>query len=287
MGRRWPARSSSQHAGANSIGTQVLQEGFGRLVVLEGDRGVVRKTFHEGTTELRQELARAEFDRLRRFSAALVDVPGAACPRPLELLSEPPGLRMEWAPGVCLLEFLRHHAVDNRTRDRLAATMAAAVRAYVEALGEPYHDFKFDNMLYDAAGGRLTFVDLGLPQDALPPDPRASAYEITMGNFLGSVVFQTARPKYLLNRRQHRSTVMLASAVVAALARDGEAEMRPAHLVGAARAAYLRCTFGRGSVRRSAWYGTVGYALGRRMRLGEATFGPIPPWQAAREGCDA
>jgi hypothetical protein len=259
--------------------TRVLQEGFGRLVVLEDGEDVVRKTFHDGPAALRHEMARSEFDRLRHFSAALEDVPGAACPRPLELLAEPaPGLRMERAPGVRLFEFLALHRLPPERREQLAGTIAAAVRAYVGTLGEPYLDLNFDNVLYDAPSGSLTFVDLGPPQGMTPPDPSWSDYEVTVGNLLGSVVFQSGRPRYILHRRRHGDAGELAAAVVRSLASAVDGQLRPAALLGAARAAYVRCAFGRAAA-RSAWYGTVGYAFCRRVRLPQATFGPVAPWR--------
>ncbi len=248
----------------------------------EGGRdGAVRKTFHGGPVDQRAALAAAEFTRLERFAAALTDVPGAACPRPLELLSVPPGLRMEHAPGVDLFELLGREPLAAATRARLAQTMAAAITAYVGALGEPLPDFKFDNVLYDAPAGTLTFVDLGPPQDAVPAAGGLSAYEITLGDLLGSIVFQSARPRNALPRARHAEAAALAVAVHGALVSAGAAPLRTAELVRAAEAAYRRCALGR-SLRRDAWYATAGWVLGRRIALGGATFGPRAPWRAGR-----
>jgi len=241
----------------------------------------VRKTFHDGPVAGRQAMARCEFARLERFAAALEDVPGAACPRPLELLTDPPGLRMQRAAGVDLFAFLRHHRLGAPLRERLATTMAAAIGAYVRALGEPCPDFKFDNVLFDPLDATLTFVDLGAPQDAVAPETGLSPYEVTAGDLLGSVIFQSARPGRLRHRRQHAETAALAAAVVRALEGAGGVPLRPAELGRAAEAAYRRCAFGR-SRRRSAWYATAGYALGRRVRIGPATVGPPAPWRVAR-----
>ena len=249
-------------------------------MVRERGAPVVRKTFHEGPYEVRAAQARREFTRLERFAVALNDVPGAACPRPLELLADPPGVRMEHAAGVDLFAFLAHHRFDAATRARVADTIAAGIAAYVRALREPLPDFKFDNLLYQPAAGLLTFVDLGAPQDALELDDRLSPYEVMMGDLLGYVVFQSARPKYALRRRQHAETAALAAAVLRAL-RGAELPLREPELVGAAQAAYRRCALGR-SLHRSAWYASVGYLLGRRVALQEATVGPLAPWRIPR-----
>lgn len=234
----------------------------------------MRKTFQDGPRAEDERRARAELGRLERFAVALADVPGAACPQPLELLSDPPGLRMAHAPGANLFELLGRRRFDAGARERLATTMAAAVVAYVGALGEPLPDFKFDNLLYDEATDTLTFVDLGAPQDALAPEPGLSAYEISVGDMLASVVFQSARPRNALHRRQHAQSVALAVAVVCALRAAGAAPLRDPELVRAQATAYRRCAYGR-SARRNAWYTVAGPVLGRRIALGSATVGPV------------
>jgi surface antigen len=241
----------------------------------------VRKTFHDGPVAGREAMARCEFARLERFAAALEAVPGAACPLPLELLTDPPGLRMQRAAGVDLFAFLQRHRLGAPLRERLATTMAAAIQAYVRALGEPCPDFKFDNVLFDPVDATLTFVDLGAPQDAVAPAAGLSPYEVTAGDLLGSVIFQSARPGRLHHRRQHAETAALAAALVHALQGNDGVQLRPAELARAAEAAYRRCAFGR-SRRRSAWYATAGYALGRRVRTGSVTVGPPAPWRVAR-----
>lgn len=234
----------------------------------------MRKTFHDGPRAEDERRAREEFGRLERFAEALAGVPGAACPRPLELLTDPPGLRMAHAPGENLFELLGRRRVDAATRDRIATTTAAAVGAYVAALGEPLPDFKFDNLLYDEPTETLTFVDLGAPQGALAPDPGLSAYEVCAGDMLASVVFQSARPRLALHRRQHAQSVALSVAVVRALRAAGAAPLRDAELVRAERAAFRRCAYGR-SAPRDAWYAVAGYVLGRRIALGPVTVGPV------------
>jgi hypothetical protein len=249
--------------------------------VLEDGVAAVRKTFHDGPADVRCALARQEFGRLERFAAALADVPGAACPRPLELLGDPPGLRMERAAGENLYALLGRVRLDDPTRASLAATIAAAATAYVRACGEPLPDLKLDNMLYDRDAATLTFVDLGAPQDAVAPAAGLSDHEVMAGDLLGSVIFQSARPGHALHRRRHAQTSALAAAVVRALRATGAGPVRDAEVARAARAAYRRCALGR-SGRRSAWYLTAGYVLGRRVRLEHATAAPVAPWQVGR-----
>ncbi len=235
----------------------------------------MRKTFHDGPRAAREHLAREEFARLERFAAALADVPGVSCPRPLELLADPPGLRMEHAPGTNVLELLGGRRIDAPAGERLAAPIAAGVVAYVGALGEPLPDLKFDNLLWHGPSGELAFVDLGAPQDAVASAPGLSPYEISAGDLLGSVVFQSARPRHALERRRHARSAALAVAVVRALRAGGAGPLRDRELAAATATAYRRCAFGR-SARRNAWYATAGYALGRRIALDSLTVGPVP-----------
>jgi hypothetical protein len=257
----------------------VLQEGFGRLVVLEEERGTVRKTFSGCPREEGRALARAELTRLRVLETALGSVPGASCPHALELVDSPaPGLRMTFADGENLVGVLAR-PVPGENLQAMVRTIAAALRAYVDALGEPYHDFKFDNVLHDATTGVLTFVDLGLPQDWRPPAPAHTPLEVSLGQLLGSVVFETARPVHVARRHLRRQIGDLAVGVVAAVVASGEA-VRHDHLAHATRDAYLRATFHRRIPSRTAWYATVGYARGRRLRLPGGVISPVPVWRA-------
>jgi len=192
---------------------------------------------------------------------------------------------MERAAGVNLTGFLTRHRLDPATRVDVARTMADALGVYVNVLGEALPDFNFGNVLYDWTEGTLTFVDLGEPQDAVPGrlglGLGLSDYELSVGDLLGSIVFQSARPRYLLRRRQHVESVALAVAVVGALQAAGRGPLRSAELMRAAGEAYRRCAFGR-SISRSAWYATFGYLVGRRISLGERTFGPLAPWRLRR-----
>lgn len=152
---------------------------------------------------------------------------------------------MERAPGVGLFEFLARQRLPPERRRQLGETIAAAVLTYVVTLGEPHPDLHFDNVLFDAPSGTMTFVDLGAPQGLVPPDPSWSDCEITVGNLLGSVVFQSGRPRYILHRRRNGEAGKLAAQVVRSVASAVGGQLRPPALLGAARAAYVRCAFGR------------------------------------------
>jgi hypothetical protein len=256
---------------------RVLQTGFGRHVVLAEGGHVVRKTFHAGTEEQRRRLATDEYSRLQVFWAALDQIPEVTCPQPLGMVEKPaPGFDMAWVEGTKLIDHLAAERLPDGDLVALAARIATALRVYVETVKEPYSDLKLDNVLL-VASGSLAFLDLGVPQDAAPPADDESPYESSVGNLLASLVFESARPKRFLRRRLHQQSVRVAAALVSTLL-EGGVRLRTGPLLAAARRAYLRSTFDRGGVVRTAWYATVGWVAGRRVGLPGACFGPVATW---------
>lgn len=246
----------------------------GRTVVVEEGGGAVRKTFFGDDPRALLRLAEAEFGRLQQFHRALGDVTGAGSPRPIEIRSDPEVvIRMERAPGRPLLDVLRHRDLAPDLVERLAAVAAAAVTRYVDALGEPYADFQFDNMLFDEASEGLTFLDLGPPDGGHPPPPGSPALELTLGNLIGSTVFQSARPRWALASRQHRQAVALCSRIVERVDRFEGRALAPGDLHACAVAAYQRCAFKEGWA-GWIWYRSVGYFLARRPRILGLRFSP-------------
>jgi hypothetical protein len=256
------------------VTARLLQRSVGRTVVLEEGGKVVRKTFTGEEPGALLRLAEAERSRLERFADALAEVPGAGCPRPLEVRAGTVvDLRMERAPGLPLLEVLRRRRLPDALRIRLAEIAGTAVIRYVAAVGEPYHDFQFDNMLFDGATGTVTFLDLGLPDGshAVPCD--VSPLEVTLGNLVGSTMFQSARPKWALAVRQHRQAATLCAAIVENVARAPGVRVSGEHLQACTRAAYGRSAFKEGRAGRL-WYSSVGYALARRPSMLGIRFSP-------------
>ena len=239
----------------------VLQARAGCTVTLDDGGTVVTKTFHGADAAEQLRLAREEFWRLRIFSRALADVAGASCPEPLEVVPGPPAqLRMARAPGVSLKSVLRRRRLDRRLRAGLAATAARALDVYVGAAGEPYHDFHFDNMLYDERANALAFLDLGVPERSEAPPAGASAVEISLGNLIGAVVFESVKPNELVHRRQHRQACALCADVAGGVA-DAH-RLDPEALAYCARTAYARAAH-HGAAHRRMWYGVFGPLVAR------------------------
>lgn len=248
----------------------------GRFVVVDRDEATVEKRYL-GLVSAAQHQAAEEHQALLALRRVVAAVPGASCPERIELLDgPPPTLRMQQVPGTPLLAFLRRTRLTPQRLDAFGAVAAAVVCAYVDETGEPYRDFQFDNMLYDTAADTVGFVDLGAPdgdQDHLVP--QVSPLESSLGNLIGSVIFQSARPRWLLRRRQHRQSMAACAAVIGhVVARDG-VDVSVHHLRLAADAAFHRCAY-RGTTLQRVWYGTGGFLAASRLHLFGSQFGPLP-----------
>jgi hypothetical protein len=248
-------------------GVRVLQRDPAATVVLEADGVTVRKTFHGEDPGRLRELARREFQRMAQFSAALDDVDSAACPKALELdLGAEPSITMERAAGVRMQSYLARKLLTPELFERVARTLQLALVRYVEAFREPYWDFIFRNMFYDAERDLVTFIDYGIPAIYLPAMgcfASKSPMDVSLGSLVASSIFEAARPTRMARLREHRQARILASVVVrqclAALpgppvSADGIGEV--------AGAAYKLARGGGGRTRRW-WYGSCGEALAR------------------------
>ena len=257
----------------------VLSRRPGCVVTLDGD--LVRKTFTGGDHEAQLRLAARESERLHAFRAALEHVDGATCPEVLRLVpGPPPEVRMARAPGEPLLRVLAGRTLAAAVLAALADVAAAALRCYVDTFGEPYEDFQFDNMLYDEASGTLTFLDFDLPEELRRPATHLRPVDATVGNLVGSTVFQSARPTWLRRRRQHRQATTLCVLIVDRLVADGSVEVDG--IIGAARAAYLRSAAA-GPWFRQVWYAVIAPAVARQVRLGgDERFRARPFWPRSR-----
>ena len=253
---------------------QVLRANPQRRVTADRERGVVDKTFLGGDPVARLHEAEVEFHRLQRLCDVVGAYPVAAAARPLELLpGPPPTVRMTAVPGRPLLEVLRWEALPRERLEEIAATAGRVLVAYVAASGEPYPDFQFDNLLFQEK--TVGFVDLGVPDQGIADLPGVTALEVSLGHLVGSTMFQSARPKWLLRLRQRRQAAELCTAIVEYVNRTSPTSVRARNIRLVAHDAYRRCVLG-GSWRKRIWYGTVGYARATRMRPLGAELGP--PW---------
>ena len=254
----------------------ILQRRAGCEVATAPDGRSVVKTFTGEPPELMRELALREFERLRDFGRALRDVEGASCPQPLELVEGArPQVRMTRAPGVTLWRVLRERPFAADVQARLARVAAQALDAYVATFHEPYWDFQFDNMLFDEPSGTLTFLDFGIPPGDEAPAAEHTARAVSLGNLVGSTIFQSARPGWVRHRRQHRQALALCAAIVEAAAAGAPQPPGAGELARFARAAYVRSAW-QGSVRRRLWYVVAAPLVGGRVRVGQQSHRPWP-----------
>jgi hypothetical protein len=211
-------------------GERILQQDAHRVVTLEEDGLTVRKTYRGGDPVALLALAQREYERLDRFSRALASVPGATCPAPLQVADgSHPSIRMRRASGERLSDRLRRRADEPADLTRLADVLAASLVVYVSTFGEPYYDFHFRNMLYDPSAGEVTFLDFAVPEHLVAARERLdrlSPVEVSLGNLMGSSLFESIRPRHVLRPVAGRRTLELAARVIEVVVRSA-GDLRP------------------------------------------------------------
>jgi hypothetical protein len=249
-------------------GVQVLQQEPGRTVALEDGGLIVRKTFHGADRAQLAQMAAREIDRMARFREALDGIDSATCPRPVELGGGPePFLRMERARGVPMQDHLASEPWDRARYDRVGHVLREALTRYVETFGEPYWDFILRNMFYDPGRDLVTFLDFGVPTIYLPALDRLARHapmEVSLGGLVASAVFESARPRRMRRRLEHRQAATLAAVVLErCLAASDGLPLSRAGVHTVAFTTYGLAAAGGGWGRRQ-WYRWYGATLGRQ-----------------------
>jgi SAM-dependent methyltransferase len=256
-------------------GGRILRTGPDRVIATNRDGTVVEKSFLGDDTEARRRDAQQEFDRLGQLDAALAQVPGSTTARPLELLpGPPPTIRMDYVAGRPALDVLRAGPLSADRLAGIAATAARALTSYIDVSGEAYFDFQFDNMLFDEPSATVAFIDLGRPHGSDEAASETLPLDASLGNLVGSTIFQSARPKWLFRREQHRQAVQLCTAIVERVAGAAPEQVSAVGIRQVAEDTYRRCAF-QGNWPKQLWYLTGGYVVARRMQLRGARFGPV------------
>jgi len=151
------------------VTVEVLQTEPDRTVLLEAGGAVVRKVFHSDDPSTSLGLAEREFEILGRFQAALSDLPSSTCPRPLELgRGDEVYVRMERASGLPMQDHLDLRGWPKGMEQQLSTALRQGLIRYVQTFDEPYWNFIFRNMFYDAERRLVTFLDFGFPQLYVP-----------------------------------------------------------------------------------------------------------------------
>lgn len=257
-----------------------------RIVVLEGDGTIVKKSFRGPDPEVSYQWALREFDRLQRFAEALVGVEGAGCPEAKELVQAvEPYIRMSRAEGEPMAQHLTG-ALEQRLLHQLADVIARAVLVYITEFEEPYFDLHFCNMIYDRSSEMVTFIDFGLPYPTEEMPMRLQALtplEVTLGNLIGSSVFVSARPGSLHHRLRRRQALLLWRLVTHRLLLLAPGALTPGGLLAAAQVAYERPA-SQGRWYRRLWYRTAGSALARPRRTLEQACRSLEEFLPAASG---
>lgn len=274
LGRGWLTRELFVAASV-APATDWLRVGADRIVTVDRQRNIAEKMFVGPDAGSSLGTAKLEMRRLHFLNTATASVVGAASPRPLEIVEGPrPTLRMTAVAGRPLLEVLRSGPVEARRLAAIAAVAAATLRAYVAASHEPYLDFQFDNMTYDETSETIGFVDVGTPDQGSTSAAGAGPLDASLGHLIGSTIFQSARPGWLIRQRQHRQAAHLCSQIARQVDQAVPGGLAWRAVGDAASDTYRRCaTYGGWSKRL--WYASGGYLLARRIRIGQRRFGPV------------
>jgi hypothetical protein len=121
-------------------------------------------------------------------------------------------------------------------RQAYGRAIAEGLLVYVETFDEPYWDLHFRNMFVAPNARRITLFDFDIPEpEALRRErlSRFTAVEISLGNLVGSTLFNACRLNQLRYGRLHRQSVTLATAVVAEAVEQSRRQGRPVLALGA------------------------------------------------------
>lgn len=186
-----------------------------------------------------------------RFFEALSRSEGLTCPGIIARdLFPPPRLVMQWCPGQPLSLFLRRVGeFDSRTTD-IATKIHDGLEIYTCLFEEPYHGFRFQNILYDEATGTVAFLDFGIPE-AIDKKIQGSPLEASLGNLVGRACYDMVRPSCLFAAKRGYLDVL--TAVLETF--GGRVSHRRVYTL--AQAVFIRLTAAGSAVRRN-YYKTAG-----------------------------
>lgn len=247
---------------------QVLQRTSRHTVVLEHQTLTVCKSFHGGSRAENRMAAEREHDHLLRFGQSLAGHPLLGCPRPLELVLEPASyVRMERAEGIPMVDYLQEIEVSEDDRRHYATSVAQALSVYVGTFGEPYWDLHFRNMFVHPERRALVLLDFDVPE---PVQVRRellgglNPMDVSLGNLVGSTVFNGCRPNQLRFQRLRRQSVALAAETVASCVKaagDGSGLAVTLRDLRASASVCFGLNAEAGSSTRRMWYRTVGRTI--------------------------
>jgi hypothetical protein len=119
----------------------------------------VRKRYLQGDSELRTDLARAEFDALQIAARELDHIDGISCPAPILVDEQRGELEMDFVDGTQLDKAISNPAYEDPANiSEIASKLARAFVALADALPVRELDFSLRNTLVDE-GGSLVLID--------------------------------------------------------------------------------------------------------------------------------
>lgn len=251
---------------------RAIIQGHDGPIEIDGDNQTVVKNFWRLDHESAVRKIEREVTHASRLFEVLSQVDGLACPKILAWDVVPtPRVVMGLCPGEPLSRFLTDVGSSDVRITEIANKIHDGLEIYTGLFGEPYHDFCFQNMLYDESTRTLTFLDFSAP-DRLARSEGGSALEASLGNFVGWACYEMVRPSRLFIAKHGYLGVL--SAVLAAFD-DAISRQRVRALT---HAVFFRLTQA-GSVTRRAYYRTAGLIIANRylhqLKLGSSAAGIV------------
>src|SRR4029079_11700964 len=115
--------------------------------------------------------------------------------------------------GTPLITYLRTNTLGPRGLFKLTERMHDGLEHYTAATGEPLYDFHVRNCMLDAESERLGIIDFGIPDQFAGGTQGLAPVDLSLGNLVGSAIYEAARPYQVLHTRRRRQMMALVATV--------------------------------------------------------------------------
>lgn len=236
-----------------------IGRGYHGTIELDPGSGVVCKQFRIEDTGEAADLARREFDCLRRFSAALAGQPFLHCPAAVRVDPEQGKVWMTYCPGTELDRILSTSSASiDADLEHIAEQLAIALETYIAEFNEPYYDLATKHVLYDMPTRKLNLIDFTSRRRNRQSGSKHAPFETSLGIFIGFSTYDSVGRQMWRNRDYWRCQERLSVALLAQL--SARHNLSRSLILQVGRDVY---SHGGSSGRplRRLWYRTIGQML--------------------------